>query len=219
MRRSHLGQHCRDGFLTEKVFVIGFQKTGTTSLGAALEQLGYHLGGGFRVNHPRGVPIQLPITQEKLADAARSFALRADAFEDNPWPIVFREMDKAFPGSKFILTRRDPGSWITSMVRHFGDAENPMRSFIFGAGCPLGNETTYVCRYQRHIDEVLAYFAHRPEDLLIMNLEKPQWSDICGFLDKPIPSSPFPHKNSAVRRERPIAAITTRLKRLIFKNG
>jgi hypothetical protein len=165
------------------------------------------------------MPIQLPITQDKLVSAARSFALRADAFEDNPWPIVFREMDEAFPGSKFILTRRDPGSWIDSMVRHFGDHQNPMRTFIFGEGAPQGHETAYVCRYQRHVDEVLAYFAHRPQDLLIINLENAKWDDLCAFLDKPLPATPFPHKNTATRRERPLAAIASRLKGLFPKSG
>ncbi len=196
--------------MTEKVFVIGFQKTGTTSMGAALETLGYHLGGGFRVNHPRGVPIPLPITQEKLASAARSFALRADAFEDNPWPIVFREMDQAFPGSKFILTRRDPATWIDSMIRHFGVDANPMRTFIYGHGSPVGHEAQYIARYQRHIDKVLAYFAQRPDDLLILNLEDADWPELCDFLGKPRPHEPFPHRNRAEEREGPLA----RLKRL-----
>jgi len=194
--------------VTEKVFVIGLQKTGTTSLGAAIESLGYHLGGGFRLNHPRGVPLPLPITQAKLAAAAQSFALRADAFEDNPWPIVFREMDRAFPGSKFILTRRDPGTWIDSMVRHFGAETSSLRTFVFGAGAPAGNETAYVCRYQRHIDEVLAYFAQRPKDLLVINLEDADWAELCGFLGKPVPLVPFPHKNAAGLRHRPFRQFT-----------
>jgi len=204
--------------LTEKVFVIGFQKTGTTSMGAALEIMGFHLGGGFRVNHPRGVPIPLPITQTKLADAAKSFALRADAFEDNPWPIVFREMDEAFPGSKFILTRRDPGSWIDSMKRHFGEDSNPMRTFIYGNGSPVGNETQYVCRYQRHIDEVMAHFVKRPKDLLILNLESASWLELCAFLNKPMPTEPFPHRNKAEEREGAVSQIVQAVGKLFSKS-
>lgn len=179
--------------MTEKVFIIGFQRTGATSVGAALETLGYHLGGAFGAGSPRGTPLSLPITQEKLAEAALSFALRADAFEDNPWPVVFREMDSAFPGAKFILTRRDPASWIDSMVRNFGTATDPIRSYIYGHGAPAGNETAYVCRYQRHIDEVLGYFARRPNDLLVLNLDRWRWTDLCDFLHKPVPKAPLPH--------------------------
>jgi len=89
-----------------KVFVIGMQKTGTTSMGEALARLGYRNGGGFRINHPRGVQIDEPITREKVWAIAKERAALADAFEDNPWPMFFREVDAAFPGSKFILTER-----------------------------------------------------------------------------------------------------------------
>jgi len=178
--------------VTEKVFVIGFQRTGTTSVGQALETLGYHLGGAIGAGNAKGLPLQLPITQAKLAAAAKSFALRADAFEDNPWPVIYREMDAAFPGSKFILTRRDPAGWIDSMVRHFGAETDPVRSFIYGHGAPLGHETEYVCRYQQHVDGVLADFAQRPDDLLVVNLDRWTWDDLCGFLKKPVPNSPLP---------------------------
>jgi hypothetical protein len=197
--------------VTEKVFVIGFQRTGTTSVGAALETLGYHLGGAFGGGTPRGTPLPLPLTQAKLADAARAFALRADAFEDNPWPVVFREMDAAFPGSKFILTRRDPASWIDSMVRHFGQEADPMRSYIYGHGAPVGHETEYLCRYQRHIDEVLGYFAGRPQDLLVVNLDRWTWEDLCGFLNKPVPAAPLPY----IAAEAPPAPPLSRLTRMV----
>jgi len=199
--------------LTEKVFVIGFQRTGTTSVGAALETLGYHLGGAF--GGPRGAPLHLPITQEKLGEAARSFALRADAFEDNPWPVVFREMDTAFPGAKFILTRRDPASWIDSMVRHFGEESDPMRSYIYGYGAPAGHETEYLCRYQAHVDDVLGYFAQRPRDLLVLNLDRWTWNDLCDFLDKPLPAQALPHVVKPERSQRPLSKLTRMVQGLL----
>lgn len=200
--------------MTEKVFVIGFQRTGTTSVGAALETLGYHLGGSFG----SGSPLQLPLSQEKLASAARSFALRADAFADNPWPVVFREMDAAFPGSKFILTRRDPASWIDSMVRHYGEETDPVRSFIYGQGAPAGHETEYLCRYQRHVDDVLGFFAQRPGDLLVLNLDRWTWDDLCGFLEKPAPHRPLPHVVKPETTGRPLSKLT-RMVQGILRGG
>ncbi len=205
--------------MTEKVFVIGFQRTGTTSVGAALEVLGYHLGGAFGAEGPRGVPLQLPITQAKLAEAARSAALRADAFADNPWPLVFREMDAAFPGSKFILTRRDPAGWIDSMMRNFGEASDPMRSFIYGYGAPAGRETEYLCRHQRHIDDVLGYFAARPDDLLVVNLDGWTWDDLCGFLDKPLPHVPLPHIARPEAPPRSFARLTQMMQGLLKRGA
>ena len=111
-----------------KVFCVGFHKTGTKSLGAALATLGYRVAG------PRGT------LDPQIATNALPLALRLagdfDAFQDNPWPILFKELDAAFPGSRFILTLREPAAWIASVVRHFGHATSPMRSAARIAGDP-----------------------------------------------------------------------------------
>ncbi len=33
-----------------------------------------------------------------------------DAFQDNPWPIIYKGLDVKYPDSKFILMLRDPDS-------------------------------------------------------------------------------------------------------------
>ncbi len=125
---------------------------------------------------------------------------RFDAFEDNPWPILYRELDERFPGSKFILTRRPSDAWIRSQVKDFATTETPMRRWIYGenAGCPEGNEDIYVERYERHNREVLEYFRDRPDDLLVMDIPADaSWDKLCRFLGHAIPSKPFPHANKA----------------------
>ncbi len=185
-----------------KVFVIGMQKTGTTSMGEALARLGYRNGGGFRINHPRGVQIDEPITREKVWEIARQRAALADAFEDNPWPMFYREVDAAFPGSKFILTERASAEWLKSVVRHFADNPGPYANLIYGVDQPRGNETRYLEVYQKHNADVRAYFAKRPRDLLVLDLEGGHgWPELCGFLGRSIPSTPFPHMNRASSRE------------------
>ena len=124
-----------------------------------------------------------------------------DAFQDNPWPIIYKELDAKFPGSKFILLIRKPESWIKSQVTHFGTKETPMRKWIYGVGCPLGNEEIYLKRYNDHNEEVLAYFKDRPDSLVIMDLAKGDgWDKLCPFLNCKIPSGSFPHANKAQSR-------------------
>jgi len=173
-----------------KVFCIGFHKTGTTSLEVALEMLGY------RVTGPNGT--KDPDIAEKVHAMADELVARYDAFQDNPWPILYREMDQKYPGSKFILTMRSAESWIASQVRDFGRRETPMRQWIYGVGCPEGNEDIYVARYEKHNREVLEYFKDRPGDLLILDLPSGDgWPELCGFLDVPEPGEAFPHANKA----------------------
>ncbi len=175
-----------------KVFGIGFHKTGTTSLGHALQLLGYRVCGGIGVHEP-------DIAVEAL-DLALQVAPRFDAFQDNPWPVLYRNMDCAFPGSRFILTERDIDSWWLSVSRHFGTHHTPMREWIYGAGCPVGNESLYRERHQRHCTEVKAYFKDRPGDLCVMNFSKGDgWEMLCEFLGCPVPDRNFPHLNKAAR--------------------
>jgi hypothetical protein len=181
--------------VSPKVFCIGFHKTGTTSMAAALRILGYRVKGSFGARDPR-------IAETAVRRATR-LAARYDAFQDNPWPLVFREMDERFPGSKFILTVRDPDSWIASQLDHFGPRDNAMRRWIYGAGTPRGNEEAYVARMLRHEAEVREHFAGRPGDLLVLNLADGEgWEPLCRFLGKEIPDVPFPRRNDAASRRR-----------------
>src|SRR5438477_12681989 len=89
-----------------KVFCIGFHKTGTKSLAAALRTLGYSVTG------PNGV--KDPNIGNNVYAMAFDLAERFDAFQDNPWPIIYKELDKRYPGSKFVLSVRGSDSWIKS---------------------------------------------------------------------------------------------------------
>ncbi len=178
-----------------KVFCIGFHKTGPSSIDVALQKLGFKVKGFFGTEDPDIAENALP--------QALEFAKYYDAFQDNPWPILYKELDNAFPGSKFILLLRQPDSWLKSQLKHFGDRDNAMRTWIYGVGSPEGNEDIYLARYMAHNDEVRDYFKDRPQDLLIMDLSKGDgWEILCPFLDEKIPNSPFPHANDAKKREK-----------------
>jgi hypothetical protein len=173
-----------------KVFCIGFHKTGTTSLEVALNQLGYRVTGCFGTKDPR--------ISEKVYDMADELVQKYDAFEDNPWPVIYKELDQKYPGSKFIHTIRPAESWIKSQVRDFASTNTPMREWIYGVGCPEGNEAIYVARYERHNREVEEYFKDRPDDLLRFDLPRGDgWEKLCPFLETDIPDKPFPHANKA----------------------
>jgi hypothetical protein len=173
-----------------KVFCIGFQKTGTTTMRSALEALDYRVAGHFGVDDPEIRANALP----NALDLARKYS----AFQDNPWPVLFRDLDQHFPGSRFVLTVRDPERWLASVVDHFGDLSTPMREWIYGPGSPRGHEDVYLERFERHNREVRDYFSIRSGDLLEMNIEAGDgWDPLCGFLGLPRPAIPFPHKNKA----------------------
>lgn len=178
-----------------KIFGIGFHKTGTKSLARAHSTLGYSVTG------PNGT--RDPEIATRVFDYVERMAPRFDAFQDNPWPVILRQLDERYPGSKFILTVRHPDAWIKSVVKHFGSEDTPMRQWIYGVGHPRGNEEIYLRRYEEHNRDVLAHFCDRPGDLLVMDITAGEsWDKLCPFLGRAIPQTTFPVANTADDRRR-----------------
>ena len=115
-----------------KVFGIGYAKTATSSLAKALTILGYKC-----IHDPYNVlPIYFPSELEK-------FNKDSSTLEDNDAFIgvvclIYKELDTAYPGSKFILTVRDEDRWLKSIRGHLSpkkkatrmDASIPLQPFV-----------------------------------------------------------------------------------------
>ncbi len=182
-----------------KVFGIGFHKTGTTSLGEALDLLGYS-------NVHAARPLRQKLGQEAMMKCLTSDDLEPiwqvaddyDSFQDNPWQMLYRQADERFPGSKFILTIRESDSWFKSVYSQFSGRQSAFRSWIYGPryADPKGNKKHYISRYERHNQEVKSYFSERPNDLLVLNITNGDgWNKLCPFLKLPVPDKPFPYAN------------------------
>lgn len=159
-----------------KVFCVGFWKTGTTSIYKALSILGYRAGRLIRVGKE---PKEGWIPYIKRCNY--------DAFTDDPMSFIYKDLDKAFPNSKFILTIRDRDSFAKSYVNYFEGTEFEK----------IPEEVDEILeKYDKHNQDVKDYFKDRPDKLLVMNvIGGDGWKKLCSFLDKPIPKKPFPHKN------------------------
>jgi hypothetical protein len=176
-----------------KIFGIGFYKTGTSSLAEALTILGYRVTGEFGIHDPN--------IENNVYDKVLQIIEKYDAFQDNPWPIIYKFLDEKYPESKFILTIRDTDKWLKSVVKHFGNEKTYMRRWIYGVGNPLGNEDIFKSRFEKHNNQVLVYFKHRNNDLLVLDFSKGAgWRELCSFLECEVPEVPFPHKNKASNR-------------------
>jgi hypothetical protein len=194
-----------------KVFCIGFQKTGTSSMRDALQQLGYRVTGVFGRETP------LAELRETFVATGLTIAERFDAVEDMPWPLMFRELDAAFPGSRFILTLRDTDRWYSSIAAHFGPKGYHIQQLTYGddAATPVGHEERYKQVYEAHNAAVTDYFADRPQDLLVMRLEQGDgWDQLGAFLGEPVPGGPFVMTNTSRQRRSLGARIRKKLNRM-----
>ena len=173
-----------------KVFGIGLNKTGTTTLAECLKHLGYR-------HTTSNLELTRCVENGDLAPVFR-YADSYDSFEDWPWPLVYRELDQRFPGSKFILTRRrDAATWLRSLKTHAlltGPTE--FRRIAYGYAVPQGHEAEHLARYETHNAEVCRYFRDRPGDFLEVCWEEGAgWNELCSFLGRQVPDIPFPHAN------------------------
>jgi hypothetical protein len=107
--------HAPSGKAYAKVFGIGFGKTGTTSLEMIFRTLGLRVPN--QQEQERLVVEQLHGGNfQPLIELVGQY----DAFQDKPFSqgVAYAQVDALFPGSKFILTVRDPDEWFDSLCRY-----------------------------------------------------------------------------------------------------
>ena len=175
-----------------KVFGIGLNKTGTKSLGSSLSALGF--------NHQSWTPELFNIYMKHGVDGLLEIIERYDSFEDWPWPLVFHEVDKVVPGSKFILTTRESSErWYESLCKHsVRTGPTSIRKHIYGFDMPQGHKSEHIRFYDQHIKNVRNYFRSRPEDMLEVCWGRGDgWPELASFLGRSQPDLPFPHKNKS----------------------
>lgn len=189
------------GPLPTRIFGVGMHKTATTSLDRALSILG--IDGAHWISHSWAQKIweEMTSTGESLT-LARHYAL-----SDLPISLLFKQLDLAYPGSKFILTTRKEENWLSSVRDHFDPAlhrawkywgQHPFPGMIHKAlyGRMDFDSETMLTRYREHNREVLKYFSNRFNDLLVLDMDNGHgWAELCGFLGTPIPNQPYPTLN------------------------
>lgn len=177
-----------------KIICVGFQKTGTSTLREALRIL------DFEVKDTSSRAL-IPILKGDYAKILKMIQ-NYDAVEDTPWYIIYQELDKLLPDSKFILTVRDEESWYNSVNRHIGNLRSAHHEWIYGRGkgLPKDDKENTIKVYLNHNKNVITYFKDRPDDLLILDFTKgDKWEKLCKFLNKEVPEVPFPHYNKGNR--------------------
>ncbi len=192
----------QNSFLEPMVFCIGFQKTGTSSMGRALTTLGYKVRGWLSINEPRKekrfVQIRGPVTISSISENCIPLLQGYNAAQDTPWYLIYKQLDEKFHRSKFILTLRDEEAWFDSLARHYGNKEASALEYIYGKVAVRQEEKEHFLRcYLTHNADVQKYFIKRSHDLLVADISKMSWTSLCGFLGKPEPVlKSFPHVNS-----------------------
>ena len=207
-----------------KVIGAGFPRTGTMSMQAALETLGYHCYHMKEVPKERG---HLDMWHDFVTDQApmdwQTLFRNFEATVDAPACFYYKELMQEFPEAKVVLTLREPDRWYASFVT----LNNTMNSFR-----PVGWLIPKLAKMARFGDALLGQWFFKgyldradcirvfnehneavqqyiPADRLLVFRVTEGWEPLCEFLGCDVPDGiPFPHLNEG---DQTIRAFTRQL--------
>ncbi len=151
--------------MTNKIFIIGLPRTGTTSICTALLAL------GFRVAHTAYT--------DKCMQTA-------DVIADTPIFCDYQQLAKQYPQAKFIYLTRNLTLWLPSIrqllqrmhkniVRNDGGFNPILKRCYQSTFSPftlenIANDDFLIHCYQRHQQKIKNFFAKSPHSLLTIDI-------------------------------------------------
>lgn len=189
----------------QRVFGVGMNKTGTTSLKRCFGLLGLYPIAPNSLESAETRHAVRRLFDHGDYEPMLAIAARNRSFEDRPWNVweAYRRLDERFPGSRFILTHREPESWWRSVERWITVVKPRMaRKYRQHLRAASLGKADMIAAYERYNRAVTEHFAGR-DDLLVIDFEKGEgWAELCAFLGVPVPDVAFPHVNRQSYDER-----------------
>ena len=187
-----------------QVIGTGFGRTGTDSMREALNILGFgpchHMSETMR--DPEQKRLWRALAQGAAPDWERLLAGYASCV-DFPSCWYWRDIVRAWPEAKVILTWRSPESWWESYsktIAAFTSGEHDPESLGVAL---VGNQVFGGRPHDR--DHVLGVYAAHvaavkagvPPERLLVHVLGDGWEPLCAHLGVPVPDCPYPRRNSA----------------------
>ena len=194
-----------------EIIGAGMGRTGTDSLKDALETLGF--GPCHHMFELTNKPNLLPDWQKLSCGEKVPWEGVFDGYRSQvDWPgaCYWKELSQAYPDAKVILTVRPAELWYHSIektilpkLKNRSNVKDLYEKARLEVAHKLVVEGIFEDRlddkkfaietFNKHIDAVK--MTVNPKRLLVMNMAA-GWKPLCKFLDVPIPSIPFPKKNT-----------------------
>ena len=189
------------------VIGAGFGRTGTFSLKAALERLGF--GPCAHMIPVLGQPELAQLFHKAAKGDRESMDQAFDGFRSTvDWPGTYfwRELVEQHPDAKVVLTVRDPEKWYDSAYETIYQAASATPPEGMEAAIAMSHATVWdgtfegrfgdrdfaIGVFERHIEDVRRTV---PADLLLEFEVAQGWGPLCTFLGAPVPEESFPRLN------------------------
>jgi hypothetical protein len=184
---------------TPYVFGIGFPKTATTSLAAALNCLG--IPTLHTSTEPKGeirlhsiIESNMSLNRNLLDPIDQKWQGFTDFWGDNYYETLYTQ----YPDSVFIYTKREFVPWFESSIKmtryiypiEYTDADNIVNRHIKLAK-----------KYFQKTEEIQEFFRDKSHRYLELDIcDGDGWEKLCEFLNLPVPDQPFPYENKSTDR-------------------
>lgn len=166
-----------------KIFQIGFNKCGTVSLHKFFESNGLksihwdkgRLAQTIYKNSKENIPL---LTGYQNYDCFTDIESQVDNIFI--YLTHFKELDKQYPNSKFILNVRNKNNWIRSRMKHrdYLEVYKKITNLDEDGVIKLWEDT-----WDNHINSVIEYFKDREDDLLVFDIDN-QKEKLIKFMSK-----------------------------------
>lgn len=198
----------------QKVFGIGFGKTGTTSLARGLRILEYEVFDHQtlwyppkRVRHFVDRAIAENVSPLTKLPGMRKYSAFTDV---KAITLHYEYFDENFPGSKFILHTRDFDSWWSSRLKHIERKSSAGIKVYRNVRDDNRDRDLWYRFWSDHHENAREYFSRRPADFLEVDVTAGDgWDVLAPFLERPTPTVEFPVMNTAQRDSMRVAQVQT----------
>jgi len=210
-----------------RVIGAGFGRTGTTSLKAALKELGF--GPSYTLSEVFANPAHVGFWEAARRGRGgkeanwEGFLAGYEVAVDWPACSFYEELMEAFPEAPVILTIRDPAPWYESTrstiygLRRLTTGPLPVRAAFALAGLFVPGVTgtvrladrlvwegTFDGRFEDRAYAMEVFERHNeavrrlvPPERLLVFDVREGWAPLCDFFGVEVPDEPFPRLNEA----------------------
>jgi hypothetical protein len=208
-----------------QVIGAGFGRTGTTSLKAALEQLGFSKCHHMMEVMKSGAQVRF---WQTLADGDEvDWDEVFEGFQAScDWPSCnyWEQLHHRYPDAKIVLSVRDEGRWYESVLATIYQTTTLLPRWLEWLVPPLARIKKMVSAsvwdgvfdgrfedrdhaLQVYRDHIAYVKATTQRDKLLVFEAKDGWEPLCSFLNVPVPENEYPHLNDAAQMQFVIRAV------------
>jgi len=177
-------------YYLNKIFIIGFNKTGTTSLDGFFNFNSIPSAHWDRGNLAKTIKYNYE-NKNPLLKGYEKYTVFSDMEDVKNLNYAhveyFKEFYKMYPNSKFILNIRNVDNWIKSRCNHNFNNDGFKINYLEMVKSQYNLTSEQVIEkwkndFNNHVNNVIEYFSDKKNKLIIFDIEKDSINEIIDFL-------------------------------------